>query len=230
LAIKHIGQDAHAGEGSDVGQVETLVHSHRKTNSIVELRRLNWQSMSDLFLPYAFTRAAALGIPAPVSPLLIRAWKIKRTQAGWAQSSVADWLLALANERGYRAAVPARVLPRISDPGLTAFPNEEVAIALMHPSGEDRPRLLRLAAQMISRGGLSGNSLVLLARREGAARILAELARLALCVNPEHADWQQIAAMLRAERPLRVPLLHWTRLAEPVVSRGFVSDGWRLAG
>lgn len=172
--------------------------------------------MLELLPQYGATRAAALGITAPVSPLLIETWRLKREQPGWASRLVSNWLLALANARGFHAAVPSAALPDVRDPGVGQISNEALAMSLMHPSAEDRPRLLRLATQVISRGTLREAVLLRVARMERAGRILAELARLALKVDPDHRVWQRIAAELKSERPFCTPLIDWTRLAEPI--------------
>jgi len=89
--------------------------------------------------------------------------------------------------------------------------------------------MLRLAAQIVSRGQLDVRHLCLLAERERTGAVLASLARAALRVSPEHAAWSQIAEHFENERPLRDTLLHWTRLAEPVMAMGRCNaQGWKL--
>ena len=50
----------------------------------------------------------------------------------------------------------------------------------------DRPQMLRLAAQLISRGAVDFEELAAVAVRERVGFILAELARNACRVDPEH--------------------------------------------
>lgn len=70
---------------------------------------------------------------------------------------------------------------------------------------------------------------MLVARRERAERVLAELARQALKVEPEHAAWKSLSKALADARPLRDVIIHWTRLAEPIMAFGKPNDqGWRL--
>lgn len=65
--------------------------------------------------------------------------------------------------------------------------------------------------------------------RERAEPILAELARQALSVEPRHKTWLGIRDLFRGEASLREPLLHWTRLAEPIMMPGKPNAaGWRL--
>jgi hypothetical protein len=107
--------------------------------------------------------------------------------------------------------------------------NEELVVALMLPCLADEPPMLRLAAQITSRRLVDGTQLLLVARREGALRVLANLAAQALRVAPDHQLWRHIAAATTQERPLPENVIHWTRLAEPVMPARGVHDGkWRL--
>ena len=93
----------------------------------------------------------------------------------------------------------------------------------------DRPQILRLAAQLVSRGQLDVGSLRLVARRERVERVLAELARQALKVEPSHPTWHSLLEAFGALPHLRSPLLHWTRLANPLFQPGKCDPiGWRL--
>ena len=107
--------------------------------------------------------------------------------------------------------------------------DEEVVIGLCGIDRLDRSQMLRVAAQLISRGKLDAERLLLLARRERADIILAELARQALRVQPDHVLWRCISAEFIGKQRLREPLLHWTRLAEPLPWRpGRPKGRWRL--
>ncbi len=169
--------------------------------------------------------AQRMGITAPCSPLLMRVATLAR-RAG--MDSPQDWLLAVANARGYRIVTPVASM-RAGSPleaeGLIS--NEELAVVLLHPMLPDRPQLLRLPAQIISRG-VNVPQLLRISRMEGTNRLLLALARLALRVDAGHAEWGAIAVGLEGVSPLRVPLLHWTRLAEPVPSARMVAEGWKL--
>jgi hypothetical protein len=80
--------------------------------------------------------------------------------------------------------------------------------------------MLRLAAQLISRRAVSPDTLLALAERERVRPILAELARQPLRVDGTHPLWQWLAQRLGDEKPLHDRLLHWTRLAKPVMKDG----------
>ncbi len=178
--------------------------------------------------PFDQSRAFALGITAPLTPFLFRLQRVKNALPEWNTISISDWLVAIANGRGFYAAVPASNLPLASDPGSDVLPNEEIAIGLIHPRLEHRPLAMRLAVQLITRGELDVTRLILLARREASSRILAELARLALRVDAHHPIWRALGQQFSDERPLAAPLIHWSRLAEPISSTGRTADGWRL--
>ena len=70
------------------------------------------------------------------------------------------------------------------NPPVEELSDEELVVACCQPNAADHPQLLRPPAQLISRGSLNLPSLVLTAKRERANRILAELARQALKVEP----------------------------------------------
>ena len=172
------------------------------------------------------TLAQRLGITAPTSPLLM---KVRRMARAEGMTQPQDWLRGVANRRGYRVIVPARPeAALLTDVPLEQLSNEELAVAILHPAGKDRPQLLRLAAQIISRGHMDIPRLLHLSRMECAARILRELSHQALKVEASHPVWSEIDWQLQGEQPLRDALIHWTRLAEPVPSKKFIACGWRL--
>ena len=89
--------------------------------------------------------------------------------------------------------------------------------------------MIRLAAQLISRGDFDPAALRRLAARERVEPILAALASLALKVEPDHPHWLAVAAMFPQDPSLREPLLHWSRLAQPVLKDGRCNAAaWRL--
>lgn len=139
-----------------------------------------------------------------------------------------DWLVVMANARGARAVtVPLASSP----PGISPrdVSDEELVVALCQVNCLDRPQILRLAAQMVSRGGLNLHVLEQAAIRERAEPVLAELARQALKIAPDHPGWLAVRNMFPDEPVLREPLLHWTRLAEPIMEKGKPNAaGWRL--
>ena len=135
----------------------------------------------------------------------------------------------VANARG------ARVVTRNPEPvGFAApergqLPDEELVVGICQLQCLDHPQMLRLAAQLISRETVDVHRLQLVARRERADRVLAELARQALRVDPTHRTWRALYDAFGSLPRLREPLLHWTRLAEPVMRNGRCNaETWRL--
>ena len=141
-----------------------------------------------------------------------------------------DWLVDLANARG------ARIVNRSIDrqhqyipPTEQLVTNEELVVGICQLQCLDRPQMLRLAAQLISRNAVQLSRLKLLAEQERIGPILAELAKQALRVEPTHPLWRKIQETFHDEQPLKEPLLHWTRLAEPVMQNGRCNaKHWRL--
>ena len=167
------------------------------------------------------TLAQRLGISAPVSPLLM---KIRRLSQG---RSLVPWLIAMANDRGYTAVQGTVAAPGPAMSG--SLSNEELATAFLLPAMPDEPQSLRLAAQMISRAEVNVSALFRLAEREGVLRLLSGLAQEALKVSPVHEVWLALANATGQQKPLRDRLIHWTRLAEPIMRpRGPHSGEWRL--
>lgn len=109
--------------------------------------------------------------------------------------------------------------------------NPELVTGICQVQALDRPQWLRAAAQLITRGVVDLSELLLLARRERVERILAELARQALKVDADHPAWRRIAEEFGGATPLPDSLLHWTRLAEPVMRPGRPNAAsWKLVG
>jgi len=143
--------------------------------------------------------------------------------------SIEEWLIDVANARGATVITRPDATRKAADPSPDVLSSEELVVACCQLNAADYPQLLRPAAQLISRGQLDFERLILVAKRERAARILAELARQALKVESGHSAWQQIAAACSHERPLPDVLIHWTRLAEPVMAFGKPgAQSWRL--
>ncbi len=174
--------------------------------------------------------AHRLGKTAHVSPLR---FKLQRLSAEFPIENAAcleDWLIELANARGARSSIrdiadkPAYLLPdehHVSD--------EELVTGLCQLQCLDRPQILRLAAQFISRGQVQFDRLKRLAEQERIRPILAELAKQALRVEPKHQLWGKIHEAFLDQKPLTEPLLHWTRLAEPVMQHGrYNAERWKL--
>lgn len=176
------------------------------------------------------TLAQRLGINCHVSPLR---FKIKRLAEKYPSrnnsAGLEEWLVDVANARGARAITPFTPAHDFVPPHEDMLSNEELVAAICQPQGLDNPQILRLAAQIISAQTVNFGKLKLVAERERVGRVLAELARQALRVDSEHATWSAIMNHFGNEPPFREPLLHWTRLAEPVMGTGGVNAArWRL--
>jgi hypothetical protein len=174
--------------------------------------------------------ADRLGTPVHCSALRYRAAALALRYPSAGAACLEDWLLDVANFRG--ACFVVRHPPAAPDfhpPGLAELDNEDLVVALLQPHNLDRPQMLRAAAQLISQDSVDPPRLLHAARREGADRVLADLARSAVRVEPAHATWSVLARALATCRPLRQPILHWTRLAVPVPdARGCNAQTWRL--
>jgi hypothetical protein len=173
------------------------------------------------------TLAKRLGRTCHVSPLrmkLIRLWKLHPGSA----KVLEDWLVDLANSRGARI-VTRNARNRVSSSDLNELTNEELVVGLLLPQNRDRPQMLRLAAQLISRKAVDFHELVWLAVRERIGFVLAELARQACKVEPRHPLWRLIGEKFATEKPPESPLTHYTRLAQPVMKNGRVNaEQWVL--
>ena len=143
-----------------------------------------------------------------------------------------DWLLDVANARG------ARVVQRdnppneyFTSPSKVKFSNEELVVSICLTQRLDRPQLLRLAAQLITRGDLDVQCLVRIARRERVGIILGEMAKQALMVDCNHPTWKRISEEFPSKKNICSPVIHWQRLAWPVMtSKGYNAEKWRLVG
>lgn len=141
-----------------------------------------------------------------------------------------DWLMAVAHARGARVVMgPDGLNEDFVAPPSSIFRNEDLVAAICALHRVDQPQCMRLAAQLVSRGAVSVKRLILLARRERTDRVLGELARQALKVEPGHQIWQQIAEAFPQRCALRSPVAHWQRLAWPVMSgRRANAERWVL--
>lgn len=174
--------------------------------------------------------ADRLGLTVHQSVLERRLRRLMRAYPSCLSPSPEDWLMDVAHARG------ARVVCRMDGeregfaaPSSDVFPNEELVVAICELQRVDQPQLLRLAAQLVSRGAVNVDRLLLLARRERADVVLGELARQALKVEPGHDAWRQIADAFVFRHSLRSPVMHWQRLAWPVMGgRRVNAQRWEL--
>lgn len=178
----------------------------------------------------ATTLGDRMGIPVHQSPLRFKIQRWLYGAAGREPLTPEDWLVELANRRGATVVFHDRMVPSgCRWPERHEFSDEELVVALCQLNCADRPQLLRLPAQLISRGQLNLEILLHLARLERASRTLKELSTQALKVEAYHPAWSWIAKALPNEKPFREPLIHWTRLAEPLFAAGRPNPiGWKL--
>lgn len=174
--------------------------------------------------------AQRLGKTVHVSPLRFKLQRFAEQFPAEKAECLEDWLVELANRRGARIVIRGvKIEQNYDPPDKELVSNEELVIGICQLQCLDRPQMLRLAAQLISRGEVQFQKLKCLAEQERVGCILAELARQALRVAPEHELWQKIREAFLHEKPLSQPLLHWTRLAEPVMKNGRCNaEEWRL--
>jgi hypothetical protein len=175
------------------------------------------------------TLAERMGTTVHVSPLRFKLEALRRRCPLPDGGELEDWLVETANARGARIVVRPEPARGFQPPTPAQLSNEELAVGICQWQCLDRPQMLRLAAQLISRKAVDARRLCLVARRERVGRVLAELARQALRVEPEHAAWRAIRDAFVSERPLPDSLLHWTRLAQPIMRDGRCNAAaWKL--
>jgi hypothetical protein len=174
--------------------------------------------------------ARRLGKTVHVSPLRFKLQRLAAQFPVEHAECLEDWLIDLANARGARIVIRGidghnnAILP---DEQLVT--NEELVVGICQLQNLDRPHILRLAAQLISRNVVQFGRLKRLAEQERIGPILAELAKQALRVEPTHSLWRKLYDAFHHEKPLKEPLLHWTRIAEPVMQYGRCNaERWQL--
>lgn len=172
--------------------------------------------------------AKRLGQTYHVSPLLMRVRRLMKEYPSGADCPT-GWLLDVGNARG------ARIVNRVGKldasfvpPSLDELSNEELIAALCQMQLPEQLQALRVAAQLISAGGLDRNRLKELMVRERLQYVLGSLAREARHVEPDHPEWLWISEVCGGQPP-KVTLLHWTRLAMPIPGHRHVASGkWKL--
>jgi hypothetical protein len=173
--------------------------------------------------------AQRLGKTVHTSPLR---YKVRRLAQAFPSSTAAcleHWLIDVANRRDARIVCRPQPPAGFVPPDEKTFPNEELIVALCQLQCRDEPQILRLAAQLVSRGAFAAGQLKRAAVMERVEPVLCELARLALRVDPNSAPWQAVSRMFPSPAPLSEPLLHWSRLAQPVLCDGRCNAAeWRL--
>ena len=153
--------------------------------------------------------AARLGTTVHVSALRFRLRRLMKQYPSATASSLEDWLLDIANCRGARIVIRVpSAPPEFVPPPLSKLSQEELVVAICMPQGEDRPQLLRLAAQLVSRGELALAKLAIAARRERVGSVMRAMAEAALKVDPSHSAWLFVADKFATSPPLRDVVIH----------------------
>jgi hypothetical protein len=176
------------------------------------------------------TLGARLGLTVHVSAFRMRIVSLMNRYPSSSAVCLDDWLLDVANLRGARIVVREPPAPAdFTPPPPKVFTQEELVVAICMLQGLDRPQLLRLAVQLISRNELNMKAVIQLATRERIGPVLNAMAKEALKVVPDHPAWSSLAvAFAGAAHPHDV-VMHWTRLAQPVMKNGRVNAAsWRL--
>ena len=139
------------------------------------------------------TLAHKLGTTAHLSPLLMKARRLGLHGA--------EDLERLAIRRGCEYYnVNPRALALREEPGLIVrradFSNAELAVALLSPNWPTSLMRQRMGAAMLSAHDIQIDELALLARQEECGGIVRYIAHCGSQVEPEHADWKVLEALL----------------------------------
>ncbi len=174
--------------------------------------------------------AQRLGLTWHVSPLRRKLQKLSEDYPSPGAESLEDWLVDVANARGARIVErPGGAGREFCAPSLEMLSQEALVVGLLLLDSRDRPQMLRLAAQLISRQAVALRPLLLRIARERVGIVAAELSRQAIRAEPDHPLWKELHTSLRRQPAPRSPILHWTRLAEPVMKGGRVNaESWKL--
>lgn len=176
---------------------------------------------------YPPTLAKRLGRTAHVSVLRMKLRKLWQ-QAPGNTRCLEEWLVDVANARGARIVTRDNASDDFAAPNTDELINEELVVGLLLLQNIDCPQILRLAAQLISRQAVEFSILTRLAIQERVGFVLAELAKQALRVDPEHSLWQQLRQCF-SDGSQSCSILHYTRLAQPVMKAGRVNaERWVL--
>ena len=150
--------------------------------------------------PEEHVLALRLGTTVHVSPLRMKLERLRVEFPSPSADCLEDWLVDVANDRGARIVFREnRPADASVDLPQAALADEELIVGICQVQNLDRPQMLRLAAQFISRHAVNLQSLCHLAERERAGIVLAELARQALKVDKNHTTWQAISKRFARE-------------------------------
>lgn len=178
--------------------------------------------------PWSDTLAGRLGVTVHVSGLDFRLNQLMARHNAQGAACPEDWLVDVANARGATVVCRRADLAGFKGPSMTELTNEELVVALCRLQALDRPQILRLAGQLISRGVCDPAVLAHKAKLERVEPVLREMALQALRVEPDNEIWQDLFRRL-PESSLPDSIIHWSRLAWPVMtSKGCNAEKWVL--
>lgn len=163
------------------------------------------------------TLAGRLGVTVHVSGLDFRLNQLMARYAAEGAACLEDWLVDVANARGATVVCRRADLAGFKGPSMIELSNEELVVELCRLQALDRPQILRLAGQLISRGICNPVALAHKAKMERVEPLLREIALQALRVEPDNEIWQDMLHRL-PESSLRDSIIHWSRLAWPVMT------------
>ena len=171
-----------------------------------------------------------LGLTVHVSAFRMRLESLMSHYPSSTAGCLEDWLLDIANNRGARIIIREPPAPaNFTAPPEKAISQEELVVAICMLQGKDRPQLLRLAAQFISRNGLNLSVLARIAIRERVGPVLNAMAKEALKVDPGHMAWSFLANKFANTAHPHDAVTHWSRLAQPMMAKGRINAAsWRL--
>lgn len=174
------------------------------------------------------TLAGRLGVTVHVSGLDFKLNELMDRYPAEGAACLEDWLVDVANARGVTVVCRRADLGAFEGPTMTELTNENLVVSLCRLQALDRPQILRLAGQFVSRGACNPVVLAHKAKLERVEPVLREMALQALRVEPDNEIWQDLLQRL-PESSLPDSIIHWSRLAWPVMtSRGCNAEKWVL--
>ncbi|MFN0129082.1 MAG: hypothetical protein ACKV19_20615 [Verrucomicrobiales bacterium] len=112
-------------------------------------------------------------------------------------------LVALAESRGLRYYASTLAAPGTADGmPIRAVTDEELAIALLHPSLPWDPQRIRLAAAVLAGPGVRASVIARLAVMERSASVVREIALAGQAEEPDNSFWAALLALLPPTAPV----------------------------
>ncbi|HMP90063.1 MAG TPA: hypothetical protein PJ991_07670 [Kiritimatiellia bacterium] len=192
----------------------------------------HFTAYSSTMIPESKKRRLAdrLGTTCHVSPLRMKIRRLMGCYPAHQATVPEDWLVDVAISRGVKhfvrdAAEGAVFLA----PPQEEFSDEELVVGLCQTVALDRPQMVRMAGQIITRNKLDLEKFQRLIEMERVEVVVAELARAALRCDSDHPLWRTLWESYQRYAGVRSPVIHWSRLAEPMLGKNHQIQGWKLA-